>query len=202
MNTALKSLALGLPLSLALCTGAQAVIVDIDAAVTGCVAASRCDGAPHYQPGDYVGDLINPVQLTLGPGTYTITNASNREGADPYFSAWRFNGSDNWVWAFEIIDDASKIMLVQGCCGDRVYDTQAGAANQSFARNYSSSFTLTATTTLDFITEDYYPYDNLGGVSLNIAQTVGAVPEPGTNALMLAGLCGVAAVLRSRRTPA
>lgn len=154
--------------------------------------------SPHFQPGDYVGALINPVQPTLGPGTYTITNASNLEGADPYYSAWRFNGGQNWVWAFEMIDDATKKMLVQGCCGD-VYGTQAGAASASFATTYSSTFTLAATTTLDFITEDYYPYDNYGGIALNIQSVTAAVPEPQTYALLLGGLLAMSRFARRRR---
>ena len=198
MKSILKIAALALPLWLALSAPAHAVIVNIDAAVTGCQNAGNCDGSPHLQPGDYVGPLINPVQLTLDAGTYTITNGSNMQGANPNFTAWRFNGADNWVWAFEIIDDASKKMLVQGCCGDFVYNTQAGAANQAFAQNYSSTLTLTATTTLDFITEDYYPYDNAGGVALNIESSAAAVPEPSTIVLMLAGLGFVGWKRRSR----
>lgn len=107
MNMILKALALSLTTSLALSSAAQAVIVNIDAAVTGCQNGGNCDGSPHLPP-----------------------------GANPNFTASRFNGVDNWVWAFEVIDDATKAMLVQGCCGDFVCNTQAGAANQAFAQNY------------------------------------------------------------------
>ena len=145
----------------------------------------------------HIGALINPTQLTLAAGTYTITNGSLLAGADPKYSAWRFNGGDNWVWAFEMMDHATGNLLVQGCCGDFVYNTQAGAANQAFAQTYSTTFTLAATTTLDFITEDYYPYDNAGGVTLDIERSgASAVPEPQSLALMLAGLGALVAARR------
>lgn len=201
MNMILKTLAVklttSLTTSLALCGAAQAVIVNIDAAVTGCQNSSNCDGSPHLLPGAYVGPLINPAQLTLAAGTYTITNGAGLAGANPNFTAWRFNGGDNWVWAFEVIDDATKTMLVQGCCGD-IVNNQAGAANQTFAQNYSSTLTLLATTTLDFITEDYYPYDNAGGIALKITSSTAPVPEPTTWALMFAGLCGLGMAARKR----
>lgn len=198
MNMILKTLALSLTTSLALSSTAQAVIVNIDAAVTGCQNGGNCNGSPHLPPGAYVGPLINPAQLTLAAGSYTITNGAGMAGANPTFTAWRFNGGDSWVWAFEIIDDATKTMLVQGCCGDFVYNTQAGAANQAFAQNYSSTLTLLSPTTLDFITEDYYPYDNAGGIALSITSSTAPVPEPTTWALMLAGLCGLGRFARKR----
>jgi hypothetical protein len=185
-----------LPLLAALSAPSQAqTIVNIDAAATGCVNWVNCNGSPHLAAGQYVGDLINPVQLTLPAGTYTITNANGLPGANPNFTAWRFNGGDNWVWAFEMIDDATKTMVVQGCCVAQVYGSQAAAAADPFAVNYSATFTLAQTTTLDFITEDYAPGDNAGGMALAISP----VPEPATTGLMLAGLAGIGGWLRRRR---
>lgn len=175
---------------------ASAQIVDIDARVSGCASVAPCSAA-HLPPGQFIGNLINPVQLTLEAGSYSITNASLAPGANPAFSAWRYNSGSNWVWSFMIVDDATKRVLVQGCCGN-VFASQAGAADQPFAQTYFATLTLPAKTTLDFVIEDYQLNDNAGGISLKIQP----IPEPGTFALLLAGIVGVAAVARRRGTAA
>ena len=128
---------------------AGAIVVNIDASVTGC---TPCNGN-HPQPGDVVSSVISPAQLTLGPGTYTVTNGDGAPGANPAFTAWNFNSSGaNWVWDFLIIDDATRQVVMDSCCGTQVYPTQMDAALSAHAQDFSQPFTLTQQTTLDFVT--------------------------------------------------
>jgi hypothetical protein len=166
-------------------TPAKAVIVNIDATVSGC-DISHCNGL-HLPPGSVLGAVINPVQLALGPGTYTITDGSGQLGANPSFTAWRYDGGPDWVWSFMVVDDATKSVLVQGCCG-LGFNTQAGAATQPFAQNYSTTLTLPSAKTVDFIIEDYYLPDNAGGITLQVT----SVPEPSSWLLIGCGLLGLA----------
>jgi hypothetical protein len=200
MKSLLKAALVIVPLSIG--TTAHAQIVNVNAALSGCVDPSKCGGSPHEPAGAFIGALQNPVQLLLDAGTYTITNASGLVGANPDYTAWRFNAANNWVWSFMMINDADKTVIVQGCCGPAVFSTQAAAASDSFAQDYFTTFTLSATTTLDFITEDYFPPDNAGGVSLNIrpaSTTTDAAPEPETLALLRPGLAVIGGVARRKR---
>jgi hypothetical protein len=172
---------------------ANALIVNIDATVSGC-DVSDCNGV-HPPPGTILGAIFSPVQVTLGPGTYTITNGNGDPGANPNFTAWNFNDGGqsnpnfNWVWSFIVANDANREVLVEGCCGSAVFTSQAAAATQPFATNFSTSLLLTQTTTLDFLIEDFFLSDNLGGMALNV--TPAAVPGPiagaGLPGLILAG---------------
>lgn len=189
--SALTLVALGSP--------AHAVVVNIDATTSGC-DFTHC-AAVFHQPGDPIGAVFNPTQLTLGPGTYTVTNGSGMPGSNPNFSAWRVNGGNNWNWNFLVIDDAALKVVMFGCCntvpnvGPTYFTTQAAAAAQPYAQNFSANFTLAAMTTLDFVTEDYFPADNAGGMSLKVAA---AVPEPSSWALLCGGLLAVGFVGRNR----
>jgi hypothetical protein len=175
---------------------ARAVVVNIDATTAGCDAA-HCN-AVFLHPGDTVGAVFSPTQLTLGPGTYTVSNGSGLPGSNPSFSAWRVNGGPQWTWSFLIIDDATLQVVTFGCCSlvpgapPAYFATQAAAAAQPYAQTYTSSFTLAKVTTLDFVTEDYFPADNAGGMSLSVT----AVPEPPVWALAGLGLLGFGAARR------
>jgi hypothetical protein len=177
---------------------ASAAIVNVDASVTACTYG-YCSGG-HPQPGAFIPDLFSPAQLTLDAGTYTITNGHGEAGANPSFDAWNFNTSSdqNWVWAFIMADDATHLVLLDSIgAGQTPYIGNHADAAASGA-GYSASFTLAAKTTLDFVTEDYFPYDNAGGVALKIepAAPTGGVPEPAAWALMIAGFGLAGAGLR------
>jgi hypothetical protein len=179
---------------------AHATIVNINGAVTGCDSGS-CSGG-HPGPGYTIGSFINPVIVTFGPGTYTVTNGVGQAGA--LYDAWNFNtGSDNnWIWSFIIAGATTKKVILDNLTTTPTafVGSHSAVANSAYALDYSDTFTLTQTTDLAFVTEDYYPPDNAGGVSLNITLQgdTGAVPEPASWALMMCGLGLAGGALRAR----
>jgi hypothetical protein len=162
------------------------------------------------------GALIDPVQVTLGPGTYVITDAySPATGleAGALYDAWNFEAGndDAWVWHWKALTDdgsdgstinqgnyASHLLLDIDSANPVDNFTSEAAAAAFGAATPSSTFTLTAPTTVDFVVNDDYLPDNAGGVSLNI-EAVSAAPEPSSWTLMIAGTGLVGAMLRRRR---
>ena len=143
-------------------------------------------------------NLISPVTLTLGPGTYTITNGALTGD----YSAWRFNGGNNWAWNFGITTDnnngTGNVFFAGGSEGST--SSQSAMANSTGTNfggpgtplapigtggpsQYSANFVLAATTKLDFFVLDYDLSDNLGGVALTVTcvsdcPTTAPVPAP------------------------
>lgn len=186
-------------------------IVDIDATKYGC---SQCNSPSNILPGTVLSNIYSPkLQLTLGPGTYTITN-NDANGTD-YYSAWQFNGGPgNWVWSFVAANDATSTVLMD----DYVFPvdtTQSAMSNQTGTTTwdgntqlsatstalFTDQLVLSATTTVDFFIDDYFLGDNTGGVSLLISGGSTTAPEPASIALTLAGLgvCIGGAFRKSRR---
>ncbi len=84
---------------------ANAAILNIDGTVSGCTTCNN-----YIAPGTIV-NMISPVQLTLGPGTYSISNAATinsvMPGANSNFTAFNVQAGrvDAWGWAFIVAAD-------------------------------------------------------------------------------------------------
>ncbi|WP_422017865.1 hypothetical protein [Roseateles sp.] len=172
---------------------AHAQVVNID--------ATRYGFAFPTDPAPVVGQVITPItnpggdallQLTLGPGTYGISNATGLAGANPAFTGWNFSGG--WVWSVVIADDTTHQVVYYADRGG-VQGSQAAIAAQADVQSFHDTFTLAQATTLDFMIRDYYLPDNAGGVAVNIS----AVPEAPSTALLALGLLVLALRRRSRR---
>ncbi len=190
---------------------AGAVIVNIDATVSGC---TTCSGGPLNADValSTVVTLIKPVQITLAPGTYTITNAATvngvETGANPTFLAWNFEaGNPNgFAWSFLVATDNGNGTgtMLKGDFVNGTFPTLAAAASATGLETFSYStllpgtstagfidtLTLSKMTTLDFFSDDNFLGDNSNGVALKIE----AVPEPATLLLVGAGVAGLAAL--------
>lgn len=205
--------ALGIAFLLALGSRASAVIVDIDATISGC---TTCSGGPlnaDVQLGTVV-TLIKPVQVTLGPGTYTIANAATvngvEPGANPTFLAWNFEAANpnGFAWSFLVATDNGNGTgtMLKGDFVNAVFPTLAAAASATGVQTFSYStllpgtstasfidtLTLSQTTTLDFFSDDNILSDNSNGIALDIE----AIPEPSTLLLVGAGFAFMAVRVR------
>jgi hypothetical protein len=209
MNTIFKSILLAAGACAAASAGS--IVLDIDATQYGC---SVCDSPSAILPGTNVTDIFSPFdQLTLGPGTYTITNA-DPNGTDMW-GAWRFNSGNNWVWSFVVAQNTGgntgTILMDDYVNG--TFSSESGIANETgdpnldgntvlgttSAATFSDTLVLASSTTLDFFIDDFELGDNAGGVALNISGPgigVSGVPEPGTIGMMMFGLGVCAAVGR------
>jgi hypothetical protein len=188
---------------MATCVPARAgTIVYIDSMADGC---SYCNGPENVLPGTSVYVYSPRVQVTLGPGTYDITNAA----ASGYYSGWNYQGypsSSNWTWGFLAVNDANSLVMMDDYIGATL-PTQADVANATGITTYdgntvlsatstaafADTLTLAATTTIDFVVDDYQLGDNGGGVALDI-EPAGSAPEPASWLLFGLGLVGIGAV--------
>jgi hypothetical protein len=183
MRTALIILAIAL-----LAAPAGAGIININSATSGVTSFSL--GPPLTVSG-----VVSPVQLTLGPGQYTLTLVEPPTTGALYV-AWARASSGYYSTAYVVYDDSNtSTPLLYG--GEYLSSgTASDAWNQTIADHMNVSYlTLSSVTTLDFVVPDVILSDNSGGVSINV-QT----PEPGTLGFCgLALAAGAAAIQRRRR---
>jgi hypothetical protein len=204
---ALASVAIGLLLTAGI---SSAAIVNIDAALYGHSAFDSFSPAP--------GGLVTPVgpggnvfsglsggvldQLTLGAGTYSVTNATGSLGANTNFTGWNFDTRQDqetdpsWVWSAIIANDATHVIVSVPNAGG-AQASPAAIAAQPDVQDFSATFTLAATTTLDFMVNDYGLGDNAGGISLNIQSLTETVPEP--SSFILCGLGAIGLLVATHR---
>jgi hypothetical protein len=195
---------------------ASAVIINIDSTVSGCQTCLFGPTNADVSLGTIV-NLINPVQITLGPGTYTITNAATVNGvlpgANPAFLAWNFEivVPGSWVWSFLVATDNGNGTgtMLKSDFVNGLFPTQAAAASASGVQTFDYStllpssstagfidtLTLSKTTTLDFFSDDSFLLAHSFGVALDIEP----IPEPNTLLLVGAGVAGVFAVKARRQ---
>jgi len=169
------------------------------------------------------GSLLDPVQVTFGPGTYQLNDAwSSSSGleAGALYDAWNFQAGNPtaWAWHWKVLfDDGSdgstvnpsnySSLLIADVDPTQAFSTELAAANFG-ASTTPTVITLSQTTTLDFIVNDNELGDNAGGVSLDVACTSGAclggtapsTPEPSTFMLLASGLAALGSLMLRRST--
>ncbi|MEO6032362.1 MAG: PEP-CTERM sorting domain-containing protein, partial [Burkholderiaceae bacterium] len=156
----------------------------------------------------------NPVQISYGggygvgtvlhldAGSYLVTPVDETFAGAAYTAARRFSSvalpSTGYEWNYYIsINGAPGTKHGFGeALNANDGDYTATPAEAFAAAPAPASFTLNNASDMFFYWRDNVWSDNSGGISLNVTA---AVPEPGTYALMLAGLLAVGTIARRRR---
>ena|SRR5450830_1025159 len=166
-------------------------IVNIDASKYGYNSTAGATVGDTYSLTNYDpwGGSYSLLQVTLGAGTYTWSNAASIAGGaySKYSFAW---GGTSYAWDFAAFDDATKKLAFTG----GISHQSTAAAAESLSAGLTGTFTLASTTTLDFAVRDYFRADNSGGVSLAISP----VPEPDAYGMLLLGVGLVGFIARRR----
>jgi hypothetical protein len=195
--------------------------VTLTASGSGASYCPSCTGVANLIPlTTTLSGLVNPVQLTLGPGTYIITNADTPYSSGASNEAWNYNTtlSSSWAWAFAVTN-ASGLVLLNDYVGTsagtlQYFSTADLAASASGIKTYDGSVLLSATTTagfrdtltlsssqvVNFFIPDSYIGDNAGGIALNVALQSTGTPEPAIPLLIGTGLAALALYRRKRQS--
>ncbi len=145
-------------------------------------------------------DTGTTVSLAAGDYALTFTDAGAFAAWNPWgrnvVSGCNAEGSacaQGWTDAYAVIAGAQRLAFA-GTGGFFSTESAALAAGLASAPDLLH---LDSATDVKFYIADSYYGDNVGGVSVALS-AVGAVPEPSTYALLLAGLAGIGFVARRR----
>jgi hypothetical protein len=124
--------------------------------------------------GYYNGAVTDPLEVTLNPGCYTVSDAFGRDQGATYGALNYHVGVPNdWAWQYRVVNVASLVTLLYVAAPTNespatLYSTQsaASAAGQALP---AAEFCLRTLTTVGFVIDDNYLPDNTGGISLLIA---------------------------------
>ncbi len=132
-------------------------------------------------------NAYNPVEVLLGPGTYTIGNIGIADGGlydsySVYAPSPGNNAFTDGQWGFSFSDGDATVQQMQT---DETRFDSSGQALAAFKADAPLTFTLTQPTTVSlFLNDKAYPFfaDDAGGVSLAIKQVAAAplAPVPST----------------------
>ncbi len=182
---------------LCLSGAAQAVVVNIDAQNGPGNLVSITD--PSCLACSFVGN-----ELTLGTGTYTVTPVDKSFSGALYTAANRFGATNvpytGWEWALWMKVGADPLSPKMGFGGGITTNPPGYKASDVLAFAAApNAFTFSVTapgTSVKFLWADDAFGDNTAGSGISVNVT--PVPEPGTYAMLLAGLAAVGFVAKRR----
>ena len=166
--------------------------------LVGIASATYIDTVINFsgQTGLQLGAQMNPLTISLDPGTYYFTPVQNPSFAEAiapypgaiYDGAYSFWSGGPWNSGYRVaIND-----MYNSVAYPSVWEYES-TASEAFTHAVGGSFTLTETSNVYFGVGDSSYGDNLGGISLHLTSGTSHVPVPPTFMLLGSGLAGAAA---------